>query len=321
MPTVGDYQIIDAHIHLVRDTEQEKVVFPRRGWPDSWYWCSPGKIGPYMAQAGATHVVALNILATVRMIEQRMAKLPKGTPEKEAVAARQTAKVEMQDRVRKFNDWICDTHKKDPRIIPFVLVDPVLFGPDSLKELERSVARGAMGAKLHPRNCRHMPDHRDLMPVYEYCQRTSLPVLTDTNPYGGKGAEDENGVPYGWPSHWGPILSNFPKLRFIMAHFCDMQWDEKEELARRFKDNLWFDMSGGWTDEHHPPHTHGCMPADQVVRAFRRVGVERMFFGADAPGAGMSILQAASQIVGQPFTEQEKRMILGENAKRFFGLT
>ena len=105
-----------------------------------------------------------------------------------------------------------------------------------------------------------------------------------------------------------------------MAHFCDMQWDEKEEMARRFKDNLWFDMSGGWTDAHHPPHTHGCMPVEQVVRTFRRVGVERMLFGADAPGAGMSILQAANQIVGQPFTEQEKRMILGENAKRFFAL-
>ena len=35
MPTA--YDIVDVHVHLCRGTDQEKVVFPRKGWPDDWY--------------------------------------------------------------------------------------------------------------------------------------------------------------------------------------------------------------------------------------------------------------------------------------------
>ncbi len=62
------------------------------------------------------------------------------------------------------------------------------------------------------------------------------------------------------------------------------------------------------------------MPVTQAVRVFREVGVERMFFGSDGPGGCEDIVDAAAQVTALDFTEDEKRMILAGNAKRFFGV-
>ncbi len=319
--SVADYEIVDAHVHLCRDPAQERVVFPRPGWPKHWYWCSPERVIPYMDQVNCTHVFVPNVMATHRMTRSRLARLPQDTPEAEVEAVRARLKAEMQDKVRKFNDWIVDVHKTEPRIVPFVLIDPVLFGDGSIDEFERCLARGAVGVKVHPSNCVHMPDHPDLMPVYQRCDELGLVIIADTNGRGGPDREDENGVPYGYPTTWVPVLSTFSKLKLIIAHFCDIMWDDRLDMAGRFGDNLYFDMSGGWADAHHPPSSHGVMPAEQVVRVFRKVGVERMLFGSDAPGGQMGILDAASQIVSLAFTDGEKRMMLSENAKRLVGLT
>ena len=322
MATATGYEVVDAHIHLCRDTAQQKLVFPKRGWPDDWYWCNTDKIVPYMDQNFISHIVVLNVMVTKAMTEARIRRLPSDTTEEEVAATRVRLKAEMQDRVRGFNDWICDVHKKEPRIVPFVLIDPILFDEGAIDEFERCLAQGAKGVKLHPSNCGHMPDHPNLLPVYQRCQELGMVVLTDTNVRGGPGREDEQGVAYGWPITWVPVLSNFPKMKLIIAHFCDMMWDDRLDMARQFKDNLYFDMSGGISDENHPhsPTSHGGMPADQVVRVFRKVGIEHMLFGSDAPAVPMSPLEAASQIVALPFTEEEKRQILSENAKRLFAL-
>ena len=39
-------EVIDVHIHLARDTAQEKVVFSKSGYPDEWFWANPEKIIP-----------------------------------------------------------------------------------------------------------------------------------------------------------------------------------------------------------------------------------------------------------------------------------
>lgn len=314
---MAGYEIIDIHLHLCRDTAQEKLVFPKRGWPDEWYWCSPDKVTPYMDERGVSHVVTVNIMDTGRMTAARIARLQKGTAAEEVERTRGLLKAEMKERVRSFNDWACDTYRKNPRIIPYMMIDPVLFGDEAVKELDRCIAQGAQGIKVHPSICGHMPDHPSMMPVYQRCQEAGLGVLTDST-----ARANADGRTYGMPLNWIPVLSTFPGLKFIMAHFCDEMWDDRVDLARQFKDNLWFDMSGGLVDERHPPGGHSNMPANQAVRVFRKVGVERMLFGSDGPGAGHGhdILDAAAQVAELPFTEEEKVMILSGNARRFLGL-
>lgn len=309
-------EIIDVHIHLCRDTAQEKAVFPKKGWLDDWYWCSPDKIEPYMDARGVTHIVAVNIMDTNRMTEGRLTRLPSNTPERERELARSKIRDEMVDRVCGFNDWICTTYKENPRIIPFVMMDPVLFGPGLIDELERCIAQGAKGVKIHPSICGHMPDHPCLMPVLERCQELGLGALTDT----GTGINPD-GQAYGLPFNWKPVLSSFPRLKFIMAHLCDSIWDDRIDMAREFKDNLWFDIAGGLVDDNHPPAMHRGMLISQAARVFRKIGVERVMFGTDAPGRGdVDILDRAAQVMALPLSDDEKQMILCGNARQFLGL-
>lgn len=306
------YEIIDVHVHLTRDTAQEKIVFPKPGWPDEWYWGSPDKAISYMDRAGISKLISVNIMDTRRMVESRVNRLPKGTSEKEVQETRAKLTEEMTDRVRDFNTWLCGEYKKNPRIIPFMMIDPVLFGNKAIDELNRCIALGAKGIKVHPAICGHLPDHPNMMPVYQRLQELGLGVLSDT---GGSGRASPKGGPFGEPINWEPVLSTFPRLKFIMAHFCDEYWDQRMEMARQFKDNLIFDIAGGLVDVRHPPGGHRELPAVQAARVFRRVGVERFLFGSDGPP--LDPMDTAYQVAALDLTEQEKRMIFSGNAKRF----
>jgi predicted TIM-barrel fold metal-dependent hydrolase len=313
---LAGFEIIDVHVHLCRDAAQEKLVFPKAGWPDDWYWCNPERVGAYMDQRGVSHMVAVNIMDTGRMTEGRLARLPRGASDAEVRQAKDAIRDEMQGRVRGFNDWICETHRNDARVIPFVMIDPVLFGDAVAEELDRCVGLGAKGVKIHPSICGHMPDHPALMPVYERCQELGLGVLSDTG-----SLVNPDGETYGYPFNWVPVLSAFPRLKFIMAHLTDQMWDDRLELSRQFRDNLWFDVAGGLVDKLHPPALHREMPVAQAPRVFRKVGIDRILFGTDAPGRGdLDILERAGQIVALPLQDGEKEMILSGNAKRFLGL-
>ena len=41
-------EFIDVHVHLCRSVEQEKVVFPRPGYPDEWFWGNAERISAHM---------------------------------------------------------------------------------------------------------------------------------------------------------------------------------------------------------------------------------------------------------------------------------
>lgn len=310
--------IIDIHIHLCRDTQQEKVVFPKAGWPDEWYWASPDKVIPYMDARGVSHVATMNIIDTGRMVDQRINRArAQGASDKEIAEARASLAEDMKQRVRVFNDTMCEAAAKEPRIIAYAMIDPVLFGKDTVAELDRCIAMGAKGIKVHPSICGHFPDYAGMMPVYERCQEAGLGVLTDST-----SRVNADGNQYGAPNGWRPVLKAFPHLKFIMAHLCDEMWDDRLDMAREFSDNLWFDMSGGIVDAHHPAGGHSMMPVAQAPRVFRKVGVERIMFGSDGPGTGRGedILEAAGEIMRLALTDVEKEQILSGNAKRFLGL-
>ncbi len=315
---MAGYDIVDVHIHMCRDAAQEKIVFPKRGWPDEWYWCNPAGITRYMDFNHISHVVTVNMMDTYVMTQARIARLPKNTSEEELKVTRAQLKEEMIDRVKKFNDWACETHKNNPRVIPFVQIDPILFGDKAIDELNRCIANGARGIKIHPNNCGHKPDHPNMMPVYQRMQEAGLWILTDSTGHGAPRQSDANGVPFGSPMNWVPVLSTFPKLKFIMAHFCDIMWDDRVDMARQFKDNLWFDISGGLVDSTHPEGGHRAIPVEQATRVFRKVGIERLLYGSDAPP--LDPMSTVNQVVALPLTEEEKTQILSGNAKRLLGL-
>lgn len=71
-------EIIDIHVHLCRDTQQEKLVFAKAGWPDEWHWGSVDRIIPYMDARHISHVATMNVMDTGHMVERRIQRARAG---------------------------------------------------------------------------------------------------------------------------------------------------------------------------------------------------------------------------------------------------
>ncbi len=319
---MAEYEIIDVHLHLNRDTATEKLVFPRPGVPDEWLCGTPDTITPFMDRWGVYKIVSVNAMDTRRMSESRLNRIPRTTPESELTSIKARMHDEMVERFRRFNDWACDVYKKNPRLVMYVGIDPVLFGAKSKEYFEEWVKKGTPGIKIHPGIGGHLPDHPNLMPIYQRCQELGLPVLTDS---GASGGEGPGGVVYGEPNHWIPVLSTFPRLKLIMAHFCSSYWDERIILAEKYKDNLVFDISGGVNEPsgrfgggQGARDGHRAIPRQDAVRVFRKVGIERLMFASD--GTGHRIPGMAEQLMALELSDEEKRLIFSGNAKRILGL-
>lgn len=313
-----EYEIIDVHLHLCKDTATEKLAMPRPGIPDSWLCGTPETLPRFMDFWGVSKVISLNAHNPNRRIQGRLARLPKGITESEYQRAKASLREEMVEGFRRFNDWGVEVSKRNPRIQIYVGIDPILFGEKTMEYFEDWVRKGTPGIKLHPGQIGALPDHPTLMPIYQRCQELGLPVVFDTGSSGGAGP---GGVIYGEPNRFIPILSTFPKLKLVMAHFCSLFWDERIILAEKYKDNLSFDIGGGLYEAEggfNARDGHRAISKEDAVRVFRKVGVERLMFASD--GTGDRIPATAEQVMSLDLTDEEKRLIFSENAKRIFGL-
>jgi predicted TIM-barrel fold metal-dependent hydrolase len=296
--------IIDFHVHLSRSVNEEKLVYPRKAWPDEWYWGNPEGVIPYMDGWNVSHIVILNVMDTQAMIARQLDK-NHGRDKLDA----EELKIKMRDRVRRFNTWACDVHRSQSRIIPFVFADPVLFGEGVTEEIDRCVKLGARGIKVHPNICRHFPDDERALALYDYCATQGIPVLTETS--GDLGA---NGEPFGAPVGWQPVLRQFKDLQLVLAHLCGERWDEHLVLAKEFKDNIFWDMSCGLVDETHPVSVHRQMPIREGARVFRTIGTDRILFGTDGPALRHEVPDIVCQLFQLGLTDEENQRILHDNA-------
>ncbi|HUU65167.1 MAG TPA: amidohydrolase family protein, partial [Dehalococcoidales bacterium] len=116
------------------------------------------------------------------------------------------------------------------------------------------------------------------------------------------------------PKNFARVLEAFPRLTVILAHLGSAWWDERVELAQKYP-NVYFDTSQGFSATDRIPHSpHRGLAEEDVVRVFRKIGVERIMFGTDFPA--ISPQPQLEQLLRIPLTDEEKRMILSENAKR-----
>jgi predicted TIM-barrel fold metal-dependent hydrolase len=303
------YDIVDLHVHLQEDTEMEKLMYPKPGWPDSWYWFSPKRVRKYMDFHGFSHLVCVNLMNT-RRIEPEYAR-SRGLSVSTKV---QPTEEEKRDLVKQLNRWACSVGAADSRLIQFAATEPMLFKEKLADEIEECLAQGARGLKVHPRNGGHLPDHPFMHPVYELCQDREIPILTDT---GGDATQPSR--PLTEPAHWIPVLRKFPRLRLIMAHFCGEYWEQRVQLAEEFsRESLVFDTAGGLVDETHLAANHRQLSSGQAVSIFRKVGIDRILFGSDAPFNDP--MDSARQVVALDLTELEKEKILGGNARAYLGV-
>ena len=308
-------EVIDVHVHLTRDPAQERLVFPKPGYPDEWYRANEPRVIDWMDDEGFSHLFMINYMDTNRMIASRLARMPDAS-EAELEGAREQLREEHVERLRRFNAWCCDLGAREPRLIPFPCVDIGIFYDVTvmMEELETRLAEGARGIKLHPGLGLYFPGDERMFPLYERLQEADVPILSDT----GSLSPAPGGGVYGEPLEFVPVFENFPRLRFIMAHAASAFWDERVPIAERFP-QVYFDLAGGFQGPgHHARDGHRACPIDDAPRFLRALGIERVLWASDAPGheAGPQL----RSFMSIPLSDEERERILAKNAREFIGL-
>jgi predicted TIM-barrel fold metal-dependent hydrolase len=249
-----------------------------------------------------------------------------GMPEKERRDAEKNLAAQLAPTMREFNEWGCEMGKRFPRILPFSCISKELGDADAIaQEVKLRASQGARGIKMHPGMFSFFPDDADLWPAYEMCQQLGLPILADSGPWPAPHAlvqfsspvfdsEASAVIDFGEPMNWSRVAEAFPRLVIILAHLGSAWWDERVELAKKY-DNIFFDTSQGFAASDRIPYcSHRSLAEEDAVRIFRKIGVDRIMFGTDFPG--LPFQPQVEQVLRLSLTDEEKKMILAENAKR-----
>ena len=310
-----DYEIIDVHLHLVRDIFFEKAGSPFPNRRDRDRIETPETLTKYMARNGISKAVFVNLFPTKNIITSGLGKLPPTLNKQERADAEEQIKKDIPDKVRRHNEWACEIGRQYKELIPFIGIQPLLGALGLAEEVTVRSREGAKGVKIHPGIFEFFPNDKQLWPFYEKCQELGMPIITDTGPFR---YIPEGGGEYGQPIHFAEVLRDFPRLILILAHLGSAFWDERVELANQFP-NVYFDTAQGFSTPMSIA-THGYRGLSELDagRIIHKIGAERVMFGSDAPNHDP--ITQVEEILGLDLTEEEKQMVLAGNAKRILGI-
>lgn len=198
-----------------------------------------------------------------------------------------------------------------PMLIPFVSVSPTMKGRKPVEELEFRLKWGMRGVKVHPIAQGFPPDDRRMWPVYRWLVEHDLPILAHS---GINVVEDEQ-TDLGRPHRWLPVLEEFPTLRLILAHMGGGFWDEAIDVVQRYP-QVMLDTAIALTAVE--IGGKNWLTDDQAVEMIRAVGADHVMFGSDYPWIDPA--GDVARIRSLALTDEEKRLILGENAARVLDL-
>ena len=130
--------------------------------------------------------------------------------------------------------------------------------------------------------------------------------------------DDVKTVDYAEPKNFARVLEAFPRLTLVLAHLGSAWWDERIELAQKYP-NVFFDTSQAFAASDMLPITpRRSLAEEDAVRVMRKIGVDRIMFGSDF--CPIPIQPQLEQILRLPLNDEEKRLVLAENAKRILKL-
>lgn len=199
-------------------------------------------------------------------------------------------------QVKSINKFIAKECSLNPQFFGFGTTHP------KSDNIERDIAQikelGLHGVKLHPDFQEFDADSPEAFKIYEIIEG-ELPLLIHCG---------DPRYDFSAPAKIRNICRNFPKLKLQAAHFGGYQrWDEAEELLVGFE-NLRVDISSSLS----------FMSVDKAAERIRKFGVENSFFGCDFPM--WSHETEFERFMDLGFSEEENRLILSQNFKRFYGI-
>lgn len=302
--------VIDVHVHTYPTTtigEQALQGAGRSG-------CSGTipELLKVMAQGRISHAIQANMTPTYDMKQAALKKLSAILSPEEREAAEKKINQEIIGRMQRRNLWTCQVAKGNAGLVPLISVDLLQNPPEMVAEIERMVKEhGARGIKLHPVANRFYPQDRRLWPAYTQAEKMNIPILFHAGTADIAGYKEFD---YSRPANFQEVAKEFPRLKIILAHLGKGFFPESLEVAKKFA-NIYMDTSAVITGLEGDKKNFSDQETVEFIRA---IGVSRVLFGSDWPW--FDPLPAIEKIRKLPFADQEKQMILRENAARVFGI-
>ena len=227
--------------------------------------------------------------------------------------------------VREYNDYVGDIVREHPdRIIGFAGIDP-RRGAEAVGELERCAEMGLKGLKLWTLTGFY-PDDEDYYPLYEKATELGMPMLFHT----GMGPPGTY-LKFNRPVYVDKVAVDFPETPIIMAHIGAPAWVEEAVAVVAKNRNVCVDISAWELTFKYAPFAL-CQALTQIKLATG--SLRQVLFGTDWPlftpiltlkewveGIKALSMPPPLQMMGlKDFTEEDRALILGQNATRILGL-
>jgi uncharacterized protein len=178
------------------------------------------------------------------------------------------------------------------RFFPFFLANP--REENVCEMLERVVEKyGFKGLKMHPSFLGVAANDRDwVYPIAEKARELKICMMIHSDP-----------SIYATPWQIGLLAMDFPDIPIVMAHmgFVDVIFNDAAiDMARRCP-NIYLE-------------TCGVSAEGKVTQAVKEIGAHRVLYGSDIPFHDPAFDMA--RIEYARITPEEKKLIMGENAKK-----
>lgn len=198
------------------------------------------------------------------------------------------------------NDWAAE--QDGGRFISFGSVHP--DAEDISEELDRIVALGLHGIKLHPDYQGFMVDEERLDPVYDEIEKRGLPVIFHA------------GFDVFSPSliHCPPeralnMIKKHPHMKIVLAHLGGNDcWQQVYDVLAGTDGEVYFDTA----------FTARYLTDGLMEKIIRRHGTDRILFASDCPWDDPSEIKRKIMSLG--ISDDDKEKIFSGNASRLLEL-
>ncbi|MHA2123397.1 MAG: amidohydrolase family protein, partial [Promethearchaeota archaeon] len=210
---------------------------------------------------------------------------------------------------------ICDSYPD--RFVGFGSVNPSKSKKYVFSKLDEILSLGLKGIKLIPTlQFFHPQKNKNIKTIFNFATKQNWPILIHTGKDPGPfEIHTLRYVQYSHPRYWKKSIKK-TKTKIIFAHLGGYGVDDDEswinsalEIAK-IHPNVFLDTSA----------VTYALESIETVAKLRNLGFERILFGSDHPVVhGTSMEHSKKIIQNSPLlTDEEKQMILVENAHRLF---
>ncbi|HEY5562366.1 MAG TPA: amidohydrolase family protein [Clostridiaceae bacterium] len=212
------------------------------------------------------------------------------------------------------NMWTLGAAKaSDGKLVPLVSFHPEMGGAIQ-EHLDRYIALGAKGIKLHP--MAQGFDVRDtrLDELYSKCSEYSFAILIHCGRVSNARLNEYSDI-----ECILPIIDKYPKLTIVLAHMADGSVERVLEISKKYN-NVYFDTSIVITgySEIIRVNEPSWLVDNEVVAVINEIGADKVIFGSDFPWG--SPIPDLKRVMKLKLTDEQKRLIFSENTKRIFKL-